>query len=59
MNSFLRKLHWLTRRRDKEAELHEELRFHLDEEAEQRQEHGLAEDEARWAARRELATSLW
>ena len=54
MNSFFRKLRWLTRRSDKEAELREELQFHLEEEAEQRQEEGLAKDEARWAARREL-----
>ena len=54
MNSFFRKLRWLTQRSDKEAELREELQFHLEEEAEQRQEDGLAEDEARWAARREL-----
>src|SRR5947209_18810881 len=54
MNSFFRKLRWLTERRIKEAELHDELQFHLDEEAEQRQAEGLARDEARWAARREL-----
>src|SRR6266849_8916670 len=54
MNSFFRRLRWLTERRNKEAELHEELQFHLDEEAEKRQAEGLAHDEARWAARREL-----
>ena len=54
MNSFLRKLRWLAQRRDKEAELREELQFHLDREAEERQEHGLAENEARSAAQREL-----
>lgn len=54
MNSFFRKLRWLTQRRNKESELHEELQFHLEEEAEQRQEDGQTEDEARWAARREL-----
>ena len=54
MNSFLRKLRWLTRRPDKEAELREELQFHLEEEAQQRQEDGLAKDEARWAAHRDL-----
>ena len=37
-----------------EAELREELQFHLKEEADERQALGLAEDEARWAARREL-----
>jgi putative ABC transport system permease protein len=54
MNSFFRKLLWLKQRRDKQAELRQELQFHLEEEAEERQERGLAEDEARWAARREL-----
>ena len=54
MNSFFRKLRWLTRKSDKEAELREELNFHLEEEAEQRQRAGLTEGEARWAARREL-----
>src|SRR5690349_14234378 len=54
MNSFFRKLRWLAQRRDKEAELREELRFHLDEEAGQRQEDGWAADEARCAAHREL-----
>src|SRR5207249_7515822 len=43
-----------TVRSDKEADLREELQFHLEEEAEQRQADGLAEDEAEWAARREL-----
>lgn len=54
MKSFFRKLRWLIERRSKEAELREELQFHLDEEAEQREAEGLAHDEARWAARREL-----
>jgi len=38
MNSFFRKLRWLAQRRDKEAELREELQFHLEEEMEERQE---------------------
>ncbi len=54
MNSFLRKLKWLTERRNREAELRDELQFHLEEEAEQHQAEGLAEDKARWAARRGL-----
>jgi putative ABC transport system permease protein len=54
MNAFFRKLHWLRRRSAKEAELREELRFHLEEDAQQRQDDGLPESEARWAARREL-----
>ena len=41
MNSFFRKLRWLTQRSQKESELRDELQFHLDEEAEQRREEGL------------------
>ena len=37
MNTFWRKLTWLLRRPSREAELQDELRFHLDEEAEVRQ----------------------
>jgi len=44
MSSLFRKLRWLTRRRDKEAELREELQFHIEEEAEQRYDEGLAEE---------------
>ena len=40
MSSFLRKLEWLLRRRDKEAELRAELEFHLEEEAEAREGEG-------------------
>jgi predicted permease len=54
MNAFLRKLRWFIQRRNKEAELRAELQFHLEEEADERREQGLAEEEARWAARREL-----
>jgi macrolide transport system ATP-binding/permease protein len=54
MRTFLRKLKWLTERRSKEADLREEIQFHLNEEAEERQSAGLAPDQARWAARREL-----
>ena len=54
MNSFFHKLRWLRRRADKEAELREELQFHLEQDAEQRRDDGLTEREARWAARREL-----
>src|SRR5262245_43236437 len=45
---------WLTRRADKDAELREELAFHLEQEAEERREDGLSDDEARAAARRDL-----
>ena len=54
MTSFFRKLHWLTERRQKEAELRQELQFHLDEESEALRRYGLTEHEARSAARREL-----
>src|SRR5262249_46951442 len=56
MSSFFRKLRWLMRRSDKEAELREELQFHLEEDAEAREDDGLTDDEARWAARRELGS---
>ena len=58
MNPFFRKLRWLVERRSKEAELREEIQFHVEEEAEQRREEGLAEEEARWAARRELGNVM-
>ncbi|MBZ5590627.1 MAG: ABC transporter permease [Acidobacteriia bacterium] len=58
MNSFFRKLRWLTERRSKEAELREELQFHLEEEADERQDEGMAAEEARWAARRELGNVM-
>ena len=54
MNAFFRKLNWLVHRSRKEDELTDELQFHLDEEAEQRQAEGLAKDQARWAAGRDL-----
>ena len=54
MKSFFRKLRWLLRRRKKDAELREELQFHLAEEAEEREAEGMATEEARRAARREL-----
>jgi hypothetical protein len=54
MIPFLRKLGWLVRRRSKEDQLASELRFHLEEEAEDRRQAGVPEDEARRAARREL-----
>ena len=54
MKALLRKLRWLMERSDKEAELREELQFHLAEESEERRADGLSEDESRWAARREL-----
>jgi predicted permease len=56
MNDFLRKLGWFAQRRRKEAELREELEFHLAEEAEERATNGLAEEDARLAARRDLGS---
>ena len=58
MNIFLRKLRWLTHRRKKEAELREELEFHLTEEAEECHEEGLTNEEAQRAARRELGNLM-
>jgi predicted permease len=54
MSGFFRKLGWLARRRTREEDLAEELRFHLEEDAELRQELGLAGREALRGARREL-----
>ena len=54
MNTIFRKLAWLAQRRRKEEQLAAELQFHLEEEAEDLQNAGLAQDEARRAARREL-----
>jgi macrolide transport system ATP-binding/permease protein len=54
MNSFFRKLYWLTQRSNKEAELRVELQFYLEEETERRREEGTEVEEARWAAHREL-----
>jgi predicted permease len=54
MSSFLRKLGWLLRRNQNEADLREELQFHLDEETEDRTADGLPIHEARRAARLDL-----
>jgi macrolide transport system ATP-binding/permease protein len=54
MPPFLRKLSWLMRRRQKEAELQEELQFHLDEDTDERAAADVPMDEARRAARRQL-----
>jgi predicted permease len=54
MNSFWRKIGWLVRRRDREAELRAELQFHLDAEAEEREAKGVSREEARFAAQRDL-----
>ena len=54
MGAFFRKLGWLFRRSAREAELREELEFHLQQETDDRQDAGLPAIEARFAARREL-----
>src|SRR5215211_7789425 len=68
MPSLFRKLRWWTDRQRKEEELSEELQFHLSEETDEGRAAGLADDEARRAARhdlgnvtalREEARTLW
>ena len=54
MNPFFRRLRWLLKRRLKEAELQEEIQFHLDEDADEREASGIPPAEAHLAARREL-----
>ncbi len=54
MRSFFRKLRWLMRRPEREAELREEIQFHLEEEAGENESRGLTGDAAMRAARREL-----
>jgi macrolide transport system ATP-binding/permease protein len=56
MNRFFRKLLDLARRRAREADLQEELQFHLDEETEERTAAGLDPANARLAARRDLGS---
>jgi predicted permease len=45
---------WIAGRSRKDAELEEEIRFHLEEEARQAASGGLTAEQAQWAARREL-----
>jgi macrolide transport system ATP-binding/permease protein len=54
MRSLIRRFTWWLKQRRKEAELSEELQFHLSQEAEERQADGLTAQEARWAAQRDL-----
>ena len=56
MHPFFRKLSWLAQRKRKEAEMSHELEFHLAEEAEERKIIGLTEEDARFAARRDLGS---
>ena len=52
--SFIRKFIWMLQRRRKEAEINEELQFHLEEEAAEREQGGIAPEQAKWAAHRDL-----
>jgi hypothetical protein len=54
MQALFRKLFWATRRRQKDAELREELEFHVAQEAADRRAAGLPDDRAHDIARREL-----
>ncbi len=54
MKSLLRKLSWLVRRPAREADLQEELQFHLEEEAESQLALGRSPAGARLAARSDL-----
>jgi hypothetical protein len=58
MNSLFRKFTWWAQRRRKEDELKEELQFHLTEEVEEHRADGMTEEEARWAARRDLGNEI-
>src|SRR6516164_3809679 len=51
MRATLRRIAWALGRRRKQRELDEELRFHLDEERDERQQAGESADEARRNAR--------
>ena len=54
MNALFRKLRWFAQRDRRDAEVREELEFHLAEEAEDRKANGLPDEQARSEARREL-----
>ena len=56
--TLFRKLSWWFQSRRREAELREELAFHLDEEADARHADGLPSDQARSAARRDLGNVM-
>lgn len=57
MIDLFRKVQWWLQRRRREDDLRDELAFHLSEEASERQADGLSEDEAAWAARRDLGNA--
>ena len=52
--SFLRRFMWWLRPQRKEGDLREELQFHVEQEAMERRATGLSDQEARWAAYRDL-----
>jgi macrolide transport system ATP-binding/permease protein len=54
VSSLLKRLQWWLQGSRKERELREELQFHLSQEADERRDSGLPEEEARWAAQRDL-----
>src|SRR5215475_3866448 len=54
MNPFVQKLLSLLHRRRKDEDLRDELQFHVDEEAAERQAEGLSSEAARLAAQREM-----
>ena len=54
MTPLWKRFSWWLQGRRKEDEVREELAFHLAREIEQRRAAGLSEDEARWAAARDL-----
>ncbi|HLY16555.1 MAG TPA: ABC transporter permease [Bryobacteraceae bacterium] len=59
MKTFFRRLEWLLKRHRMDEELREELQFHLEEEAEERQAGGLPSGDAQRAARRDLGNATW
>jgi macrolide transport system ATP-binding/permease protein len=54
MTTWVRRIAWWLNRKSREDTLREELQFHLDEEARERREDGMTEEDATWAARRDL-----
>ncbi|MSV28593.1 MAG: ABC transporter permease [Bryobacterales bacterium] len=57
MSQFCARLRALLHRRTKEDHLHDELQFHLDQEAEELQAGGISAEQARQVARRELGNA--
>jgi macrolide transport system ATP-binding/permease protein len=56
MISILRKLAWLFRRTSREEDLQAELRFHMEETAEERRFEGVSPEDAEMSARRDLGS---